>query len=519
MAELPLPDTTVHQYAEALRASLGHGPQHGAELWHELFERGVRQAYGKRDLRGLADMVHLASNLLDAQGRYMEAIDEVDHAIKLTCESADASTLLIALKSSLLVAHGETDEARECLARVEMNLSQVRDPFAKRKSMMYAAVAHCCLLDASNQPSIERELGQVQAEGTESEMMFLLSWFLPFLFALGNAKSAHPWERTFRLKAANARHRWRLADAEVFGRASRAVAQREPSSRSDSIGDGLNWIALWRECLLLLRWHLLGGDFAAAGQTVKVAAAHRRNVGAVLDPREWIAECADTYGEPTRPVAPIIPNEVSLWDLPAALAGAESVAIAGTQAAAIEWGSWADRSLRAGIRTSMEWPASLLRIAGVLAARAGDPRKARRLLQEAVDWCAENGYTVEHALASLQLAELCAHVGLARESEWGAMRREAWKALRELGVEPAIHAYAVSNAVMVARGDVYAPRLSPRETEVLGLLANGLTYREVADQLELKYPSVQTLAHRAYDKLGVSGRHKAVQTARELGIL
>jgi ATP/maltotriose-dependent transcriptional regulator MalT len=201
------------------------------------------------------------------------------------------------------------------------------------------------------------------------------------------------------------------------------------------------------------------------------------------------------------------------------LAAIESVAIAGTQAAAIEWGAWADRSLRAGIRTSMEWPASLLRIAGVLAARAGDPRKARRLLQEAVDWCAENGYTVEHALASLQLAELCAHVGLARESEWGAMRREAWKALRELGVEPAIHAYAVSNAVMVARGDVYAPRLSPRETEVLGLLANGLTYREVADQLELKYPSVQTLAHRAYDKLGVSGRHKAVQTARELGIL
>jgi len=247
--------------------------------------------------------------------------------------------------------------------------------------------------------------------------------------------------------------------------------------------------------------------------------ALRIRLGAAVDLDGQLEGCVYAYRDPTKSLSALVPRALTLWNLPAALAAIESVAIAGTQAAAIEWGSWADRSLRAGIRTSMEWPASLLRIAGVLAARAGDPRKARRLLQEAVDWCAENGYTVEHALASLQLAELCAHVGLARESEWGAMRREAWKALRELGVEPAIHAYAVSNAVMVARGDVYAPRLSPRETEVLGLLANGLTYREVADQLELKYPSVQTLAHRAYDKLGVSGRHKAVQTARELGIL
>jgi ATP/maltotriose-dependent transcriptional regulator MalT len=208
-----------------------------------------------------------------------------------------------------------------------------------------------------------------------------------------------------------------------------------------------------------------------------------------------------------------------LLSLGIALAAAEAVAIAGTQAAAVEWSAWAERTLKAGIRTSMEWPASLFRLAGVLAARSGDPRKARRLLQQAVDWCDENGYVVEHALARVQLAELCAHTGLAREAEWGAMRREAWKDLRQLGVDPAIHAYAVSNAVIVARGDIYAPRLTPRETEVLDRLARGLTYRETALELELKYPTVQTLAHRAYDKLGVSGRHKAVQTARELGIL
>jgi DNA-binding NarL/FixJ family response regulator len=62
-------------------------------------------------------------------------------------------------------------------------------------------------------------------------------------------------------------------------------------------------------------------------------------------------------------------------------------------------------------------------------------------------------------------------------------------------------------------------RLSPREREIVRLVANGLTNREIAGRLEVGEETVKTMLSRACAKLGVRRRAEAVGAAHEQGIL
>ncbi len=52
--------------------------------------------------------------------------------------------------------------------------------------------------------------------------------------------------------------------------------------------------------------------------------------------------------------------------------------------------------------------------------------------------------------------------------------------------------------------------LSPREQEVLELLARGYLYKEIADRLNISVPTVNTYIRRMYEKLHVRSRGQAV---------
>lgn len=55
-----------------------------------------------------------------------------------------------------------------------------------------------------------------------------------------------------------------------------------------------------------------------------------------------------------------------------------------------------------------------------------------------------------------------------------------------------------------------AVELSPREREVLELLARGYLYKEIADSLQITIPTVNTYIRRIYEKLHVRSRSQAV---------
>ena len=58
--------------------------------------------------------------------------------------------------------------------------------------------------------------------------------------------------------------------------------------------------------------------------------------------------------------------------------------------------------------------------------------------------------------------------------------------------------------------------LSPRESEVYGLLRGGLTNRQIGALLFIEESTVKAHAHRIYDKLGIRSRNAlAVQAALE----
>jgi DNA-binding NarL/FixJ family response regulator len=59
--------------------------------------------------------------------------------------------------------------------------------------------------------------------------------------------------------------------------------------------------------------------------------------------------------------------------------------------------------------------------------------------------------------------------------------------------------------------------LSPREQEVLELLARGYLYKEIAERLNISVPTVNTYIRRMYEKLHVRSRAQAVAKFAHLG--
>lgn len=63
------------------------------------------------------------------------------------------------------------------------------------------------------------------------------------------------------------------------------------------------------------------------------------------------------------------------------------------------------------------------------------------------------------------------------------------------------------------------PSLTPRESEVLRMIAEGMSAPGIAEQLHLSTTTVKTHLHTLYEKLGVSDRAAAVAEAMRRGLI
>lgn len=61
--------------------------------------------------------------------------------------------------------------------------------------------------------------------------------------------------------------------------------------------------------------------------------------------------------------------------------------------------------------------------------------------------------------------------------------------------------------------------ITPRELEILALIANGMSNREIADKLFVSENTVKTHSSRLFDKLSAKRRTQAVQIGKELGLI
>jgi DNA-binding CsgD family transcriptional regulator len=89
--------------------------------------------------------------------------------------------------------------------------------------------------------------------------------------------------------------------------------------------------------------------------------------------------------------------------------------------------------------------------------------------------------------------------------------------VREVTVEVPVP--AVSGPFVADAAKIESLGITPRELEVLALIAEGLSNREMAERLFVSENTVKTHTSRVFDKLGASRRTQAVQLAKSQGLL
>lgn len=92
-------------------------------------------------------------------------------------------------------------------------------------------------------------------------------------------------------------------------------------------------------------------------------------------------------------------------------------------------------------------------------------------------------------------------------------------AARHAAVAPRSFAAADLAGAMTRRLSPSSPQLSPREREVLTLLADGLGVTQISRRLYISESTTKTHISKLYDKLGAGNRAQAIMSAVRLGLV
>ncbi len=359
-------------------------------------------------------------------------------------------------------------------------------------------------------------VAEAQRAGFDWLASGLVVWLVPWLAARGQLGGAAPWIDWLRATSERANHRNRGHDAAALEYLSAlgtsGVASPPPAQAT-------NRYAAWRADL--------GGLYMATreGDTVSAERLAASIGDRLSEMSPGFADGHQAFGAVARAFAGLDlmsvtpPRAVTLVTLPAWIAGAEAVAIAGTRVEAARWRHELSARLPAAVVTSLEWPARLARVRALLALRAGDRAEAAALLRAAIEEAVRRHARLEAAVATLQLHALEGGGGRRATGEVGRRLEESRGFVEGLGIaaEPFVEAVARAGARSHAASGTTV--LTPREVDVLAGLEAGLTYRQIGARLGIGWRTAQTHAYRIYRKLGASGRRAAVHEARQRRII
>jgi DNA-binding NarL/FixJ family response regulator len=191
-------------------------------------------------------------------------------------------------------------------------------------------------------------------------------------------------------------------------------------------------------------------------------------------------------------------------------------------------GACADALARIAAATgNTEAVAGLAHALGELAVLNGDPEGAARQFAQALELLADASAPNERAETQVRAAVALAAVGKRQAAVDGLT--DAYRTARKLGARPlagsaAEQLQALGESVERRLGpraavEVGSAGLSRRELEVLRLVAEGLTNREIATRLFLSKRTVDMHVRNLLAKLGCRSRVEAAHRARSLQLL
>ena len=96
--------------------------------------------------------------------------------------------------------------------------------------------------------------------------------------------------------------------------------------------------------------------------------------------------------------------------------------------------------------------------------------------------------------------------------------RDVHRGMRRIDKTTLARAHGRGRTTSTVQSDS-APALTPRETEIVRLVAQGLRNKELAQRLSITEGTVKIHLHNIYDKLGVDGRLELVLSAQQRGLV
>ena len=96
---------------------------------------------------------------------------------------------------------------------------------------------------------------------------------------------------------------------------------------------------------------------------------------------------------------------------------------------------------------------------------------------------------------------------------------EVVAAARHAAASPDAFSAADLASAMKRRLTPQGPQVSPREREVLGLLADGLAVAQIARTLYISESTAKTHISKLYEKLGAGNRAQAIMAAMRMGLI
>jgi len=165
------------------------------------------------------------------------------------------------------------------------------------------------------------------------------------------------------------------------------------------------------------------------------------------------------------------------------------------------------------VRThNIRFQLEVLALQALLLEARGDEEEAANRLAKSLEMAQPSGFIRVFVVLGPELAPLLSRLDLDEEGLHyagqilAALRRED---------EPARETPTIQSS----GAQPLVEPLTPRELEILGLLAERLTNKEIADRLFISPVTVKRHANNIYEKLAVHGRREAVSKALGLGIL
>lgn len=234
-------------------------------VWGPVYRRGLIAAFEQGLLDEAAELAVFGAMALEAQGRYSDAIAELEFAIPRASESTNVTVMLLGTLG-MIHAFRSNDAALHAIDAAAGRLDQVSDPYTRHLFEASAATADLIFFRPR---AIERATSgakHARTTGFPWVGQGLDIWTIPAIAASGSVRNARPWTNMLAAEVEGLKSNYRRADAAALDYCLRTAYEAAEFDPAPFDAMRRNRMAAWRARTAALRSAVLRGDRESAAR-------------------------------------------------------------------------------------------------------------------------------------------------------------------------------------------------------------------------------------------------------------